>query len=82
MNVIVINGKRITVEGNNVSVVNNRVYVDGKEVTDSALSGIVEIKWEGPLATLRSDASVSCGHVNGNVMAGMSMLAVRSTAAA
>lgn len=70
MSTIIVNGRRIDLpNGRNISVVNNRVFVDGKEVTDSALSGIVEIKWEGPLANLECAASVSCGDVGGSVRA-------------
>lgn len=84
--VIVVNGNRIEVEGDtNISVVGDCVRV-GSKIVSSGLSGIVEIKWEGPLATLTADGSVSvsgsvqgyvsaggsvkCGDVGGNVNAG------------
>jgi hypothetical protein len=87
MNTIIVNGKKYQVQGTNVSVRNNRIYVDGKDITDGAepFAGIVEIRWEGALAALQSDAavnvdgdvkgdvkaegSVNCGHVGGDVKA-------------
>lgn len=73
---ISINGKTIIIDGNasNVSIANGTVTVNGKAVA-SDLSGIVEVKWEGPLATLTSDASVTCGDVQGNVRAAGSVSA-------
>lgn len=69
--VITINGKRIEIEGNasKISVSGDRITVDGKTVGEG-LSGIVEVKWEGPLASLTSYASVQCGDVHGDVDAG------------
>jgi hypothetical protein len=72
MAVITINGKKISVAGNNVTITDDRVMVDGK-VVEEGLSGIVEVKWEGPLANLKSDSSVSCGDVGGDVSAGSSV---------
>lgn len=34
MNKIIINGKEIKCNGNNISVINNKVYVDGKAIAD------------------------------------------------
>lgn len=62
-NIININGKSISVQGNNISIVNNKVYVDGKLV-EEGLTGDVKITFEGELANLDSSASVT---VNGNV---------------
>ncbi len=70
-NVITVNGVRIECEGNNVSVVNGVVTVDGKQVANIQTG--TTIKWEGPLATLTSDESVSCGDVKGDVRAGGSV---------
>lgn len=83
---ITINGK--TYVGNNISVVNDRVIIDGKPVEDPG-KGIVSIKIEGDLASLHSDLavtvngnvqgdveagnSVTCGNVKGNVKAGNSV---------
>ena len=63
MNTIIINGTKIQTSGNNISVINNSVYVDGK-VIQTELSGIVEIKFEGDLASLSCNGSAS---VNGNI---------------
>lgn len=70
MSVITINGKRITVSGNNVSIVNGAVFVDGRKVEGDTLQGEVKIAWEGPLASLEADCEVTCGDVHGNVHAG------------
>lgn len=88
-NNIVINGKSFNVKGNNVSIINNKVYVDGKQVDTGELSGEVVIKFEGDLANLQSDGgvtvngnvhgdvdakgSVNCGNVEGDVDAGGSI---------
>lgn len=71
-NSITINGRRIEVQGNNVSVINGRVLVGGVEVA-GCLSGIVKVEWSGELASLESDCSVSCGTVAGSVTAGGSV---------
>lgn len=82
---IVINGKSYT--GRNVAIINGKVLIDGKP-QDEGLSGVVEIKVEGDLATLECDApvtvngnvgslsaggSVQCDNVGGNVNAGGSI---------
>jgi hypothetical protein len=73
MPVIVINGKRIeSPSGSNLSVINGVVKIDGVTV-ESGLLGVVKVEWEGPLANLQSDASVTCGDVAGNVSAGGSV---------
>ena len=63
MNTIVINETRIETNGNNISVSGNSIYVDGKLVKDG-LSGVVKIQFEGDLANLKSDGSIT---VNGNI---------------
>lgn len=69
MSTITVNGKRYdNIQGNNISVINGVITVDGK-VIDEGLSGVVEVKWEGALANLTSSASVTCGKVDGNVKA-------------
>jgi hypothetical protein len=72
MSTIVINGRRITVAGNDISIINGIVKVGGK-VIDESLSGVAQISWEGPLANLTTDTSVSCGNVSGSVNAGSSV---------
>lgn len=72
-NQIVINGKAISVQGNNISVINNRVYVDGKLIEEE-LSGTVEISFIGDLASLKTDSSATVnGSVQGDVDAGGSV---------
>ena len=70
MGTITINGKRITVSGNNISAINGTVFVDGKKIEGDALQGEVKIAWEGPLASLKADCEITCGEVQGNVHAG------------
>jgi hypothetical protein len=69
MNSIIIDGKRITVQGNNISIVNGQISIDGKTIDDN-LSGEVHIIWEGDLANLTTDGSVTCNDVHGNVSSG------------
>jgi hypothetical protein len=65
VNQITINGNSIQVSGNNVSIVNGVIKVNGVVVA-SDLTGEVNIKWEGDHpANLNSDASVSC-KIHGN----------------
>lgn len=71
-NKIIINGKPIEVEGNNVSIRNGTVYIDGVPV-HSSLSGVVEIIWHGNLASLEAEGSVTCDNIYGNVSAGNSV---------
>lgn len=71
-NRITINGKTHNVQGSSISVINGKLYVDDKLV-EEGLQGIVEVKWEGPLASLSSDAAVTCGDVHGGVTAGSSV---------
>ena len=82
MNTIVINGKKFQTNGNNVSIINNSVYVDG-DLIAGELNGVVKIKWEGDLANLTAHNvevegnvmgnlnahNVECGDVGGNVTA-------------
>jgi len=72
--VIIVNGNRIEVDGDtNISVVGDCIRVGSKTIA-SGLNGIVEVKWEGPLATLTTDGSVSVsGSVEGDVNAGGSV---------
>lgn len=73
MNSVTVNGKRINVQGNNISVCNGRVMVDGK-VIEEGLQGIVKLQIEGDLADLNADCSVELtGSVHGNVDAGNSV---------
>lgn len=62
-NTIIINGKSHVVSGNNITINNGKIIVDG-EIIEEGLSGIVEVKFEGDLANVRSSSSIT---VNGNV---------------
>lgn len=68
----------ITIDGRSfpgarsVSIINGRVTIDGVP-QDGTLSGVVEIRVEGVLGELKTDASVSCGQVTGSVSAGGSV---------
>ena len=68
-NTIIINGQRIETSGGSISITGGSIYVGGQKVKGE-LSGIVEIKFEGDLASLQSDASVTVhGNVQGEVKA-------------
>lgn len=68
---VTINGKTYT--GNNVSITNGAVIIDGVKQEDS-VPAMVEIKIrDGILQELKTDASVVCGDVFGNVNAGGSV---------
>ena len=71
---ITINGTTFEVSGPaNISVSGDQISVGGK-VVSSGLSGIVTIRWEGPLARLSVDSSAEIhGDVQGNVEAGGSV---------
>lgn len=67
MNNIIVNGKSIRVLGENISIINNQVYVDDKLI-EEGLEGNVHITFEGDLASLVADGSVTVnGSVRGNV---------------
>jgi hypothetical protein len=66
MSTISINGRSFSVSGNNVSVINGKVIVDGK-VIEEGLSGDVNIKWEGDLASLNCNNCEVSGNVGGDV---------------
>lgn len=73
MNTIIVNGTRIQTNGNNISVINNSIYVDGK-VVQSDLSGDVNIKFEGDLASLKCNGSATInGNIKGDVDVGGSL---------
>jgi len=65
-NKIVINGKSHSVSGKNISIMNDKIYVDGILV-ESGLSGIVEVKFEGDIANLECTTATINGNVLGNV---------------
>jgi hypothetical protein len=66
MSVISINGSQIIRNGKNVTISNNKVYIDGQDVTpDQKEISIVVL---GDLDSLKADACRTID-VNGNVMA-------------
>lgn len=59
--------------GSNIDIVGNVVTIDGVRQGDT-VSGVVEIRvLSGEIQTLRTDAAVVCGQVNGDVRAGGSV---------
>ena len=68
-----INGK--TYNGRSVQIINNRVIIDGKEVTEEGMAkdSILTIKVEGTIENLTTDASVEAGLIQGDVQAGGSV---------
>lgn len=73
MSTIIINGKKITVDGNNISISNGTVTVDGKVIV-TEIGATPEIKWEGPAANIRIDqGNLTCQDVSGDVEVGGSM---------
>ena len=74
MNRVTINGKTFE-GGRSVTIINNRVMIDGKDVTDKSKpkDGIVTIKVDGVLESLTTDADVVAGLVKGNIDAGGSV---------
>jgi hypothetical protein len=85
--VITINGKNY--EGDNVTVINGQVIVDGKQVSGEVPDTVLTIKVDGIIKELHSDrsvrvygkvegdvhakGSVNCDEVGGNVHAGGSV---------
>lgn len=65
---IVIDGR--VFDGSDLSIINGVVTVDGVTVQDGTVTGVVEIRVEGTLASLTTDANVVCKGVTGSVKAG------------
>ena len=63
-----------TFRGQNIQITNDRIVIDGKDVTDEygiKPVGILEIKiTEGVVDNITTDANVSAGSVGGNIDAG------------
>lgn len=66
MATITINGKSFTTKGNNISVINDKIMVNGV-VIESGLSGIVKIQFEGDVANLDANVAEITGNVIGKV---------------
>jgi len=65
-NKITINGKSYEVSGNNISVKNDSIYVDGVLV-ESGLTGDVKVEFTGDLANLDCTTATINGNVTGDV---------------
>ena len=72
MNKIIINGKEIKCDGNNVQVINNKVYVDGKIISEEATKKS-DIYVYGDVENIECEGSVECDNVKGNIKAGGSI---------
>lgn len=71
MGTIRINGN--TYQGNNVSIINGVVKIDGV-IQEGTVTGVVEVRiLDGTIENLTTDASVTCQAVSGNVRAGGSV---------
>lgn len=73
---IKVNGESFQIQSggrNNIQIRNNRVWVDGKDVTGKDIGSACKIEWEGPLASLIVEGDVACGDVQGDVDAGGSV---------
>lgn len=70
MNRIVINGREINVSGCNISVMNNKVYVDGKLIKENDdIKDANTICVYGDVGNIETDKSVNCNNVGGDVRA-------------
>lgn len=73
MNRIQINNITYSSISGKVDIVGGRVIIDGV-VQEQSLKGVAEVRvLEGAIHNLTTDASVTCGAVNGNVSAGGSV---------
>jgi len=71
-NTINVNGKKYEVEGSNISVVNGKIYADGKLVNEEEVkANTIEI--QGNINSLETDLSVNCNNVKGDIKAGGSI---------
>lgn len=72
MDKIVVNGKIITYSGNNISIVGNKLFVDGKEISDKAMKNC-DVHIYGNVGKIECEGSVSCNNVEGDIKAGGSV---------
>lgn len=68
-----ING--VSYSGNSdLNIVGGRIIIDGVVQDGELLKGVVEIRViEGSIKNLKSDATITCGNVTGDVDAGMTV---------
>jgi hypothetical protein len=69
---VVVNGKKYEVEGSNISIINNKIYSDGKLVNKEEINAN-SIIIEGNVENIETDLSVSCNNVKGDIKAGGSI---------
>ena len=72
MSTVHVNGREITVpDGSSISIVNNKLYVNGLEWEDDQgdgrLSGVVRVELSGDIKEVKTDASL---HVHGDIQSG------------
>lgn len=72
MNKIVVNGKTLTCSGSNISIVNNKIFVDGKQISGDVTENC-DVHIYGDVENIECEGSVSCNNVNGNIKAGGSV---------
>lgn len=60
-----INGKTFT--GNNITVTNGKVIIDGKEATDHGSGANITVEVHGDLQKLNCTTAIIHGNVNGDV---------------
>lgn len=72
MNRIVINGKTLNCSGSNISIINNQIFVDGKQVSGDVTKKC-DVHIYGDVGNIDCEGSVSCNNVNGDIFAGGSV---------
>lgn len=74
MNQININGKQYNIPNGNISIKNNKLYVNGKLVTeDNNIYKATEIVIKGDVENIETDKSVKCNNVKNSIKAGGSV---------
>lgn len=70
MSIVMINGKKMSISGNNIRISKNKIYVDGKLVVDEVATEPVKLIVEGDLFKVESEGSVEVtGDVKGDIKA-------------
>jgi len=73
LNTITINDNKFTTSGTNICINNGKVIVNGVVIQDG-LSGVVDVKFEGDLASLDCNGSATVkGNIKGNADIGGSL---------
>lgn len=72
MNKIVVNGKTIECNGNSISIIDNKIFVDGKEVSTEAVKDC-NVYIYGDVQNIKCEGSVNCNNVQGDIQAGGSV---------